>query len=182
MSFLEKIKNDLPNNNDDLEKDLEATIPTRKKSTRVRKIKAETEKVPLKKQIKGKEEDLLSNVPRSQKEEKKWPEKEGQLAVDVYQTDGELVIQTAIAGVKPEDLDITVQGDVVIIKGRREKANQEEGVNYFYQECYWGAFSREIILPVEADSARAQASMTDGILTIRIPKIVKEGIKKIAVT
>ena len=112
--------------------------------------------------------------------EKKWPEPEGQLAVDVYQTEDELIIQSAVAGVKPESLDITAQGDTVSIKGSREN-NQKEEKNYFYQECYWGKFSREIIMPTEADASRAQASMTDGILTIRIPKIEKDKKKKISV-
>lgn len=113
-------------------------------------------------------------------EEKKWPEPEGQLAVDVYQTNGELVIQSTIAGVKPEELEIVAQGDVVIIKGKRERVENEER-NYFYKECYWGPFSREIILPVEADSSRAEASMVEGILTIRIPKIEREKRKKITI-
>ena len=112
--------------------------------------------------------------------EKKWPEPEGQLAVDVYQTENELVIQSAVAGIKPENLDIVAQGDTVIIKGNRENTVTEEK-NYFYQECYWGKFSREIILPVEADVSRAEATMTDGILTIRMPKIEKDKKKKIII-
>ncbi|KKQ77491.1 MAG: Protein containing Heat shock protein Hsp20 protein [Parcubacteria group bacterium GW2011_GWC1_38_6] len=112
--------------------------------------------------------------------EKKWPEPEGQLAVDVYQTDDELIIQSAIAGIKPGDLDITAQGDTVVIRGIRENGRNEEK-NYFYKECFWGKFSREIILPIEADAARAEASMTDGVLTIRIPKIEKGKTKKIVI-
>lgn len=120
-------------------------------------------------------------IPKEIKTEKrKWPEPEGQLAVDVYQTDGELVIQSTIAGVKPEDLDIAAQGDMVTIRGKRENIEKEEK-NYFYQECYWGPFSREIILPVEADTSRAEATMVDGILTIRMPKIEKEKKKKIII-
>jgi len=120
-------------------------------------------------------------IPKEIKsEKKKWPEPEGQLAVDVYQTDSELVIQSTIAGLKPEDLDITAQGDTVIIRGKRENIEKEEK-NYFYQECYWGSFSREIILPVEADASRAEATMVEGVLTIRIPKIEKDKKKKIVV-
>lgn len=110
-----------------------------------------------------------------------WFEPEGQLTVDVYQTDGEIVIQSAIAGVEPEDLDITIENDVVIIKGERERQSEEKGENYFYQECFWGRFSREIILPAEVDKARAKATMKNGILTIRIPKIKRVKTKKIAV-
>ncbi len=67
-------------------------------------------------------------------------EAEGELAVDVYQTDSEIVVQSTIAGVKPDDLDISVENDVLTIRGKRESETKEEGKNYFYQECYWGAF------------------------------------------
>lgn len=135
-----------------------------------------------KKRIKKIKTNNSPNSNSAQKtEEKSWPEQEGQLAVDVYQTEDEIVIQTAIAGVKAEDLDITAKEDTIIIRGKREKIKEEKEANYFYQECYWGPFSREIILPLPADTSRAQASMVEGILTIRIPKILKEGIKKIIV-
>ena len=118
---------------------------------------------------------------------------EGELAVDVYQTEEFLVIQSAIAGVKPENLDISIEEDRVLIKGIREKPDEDfdssspvKGEtpgerNYFYQECYWGQFSKQIILPVETDPSRAQASMKEGILTIRIPKIERQKKRKIAV-
>ena len=76
-----------------------------------------------------------------------WLEPVGQLAVDVYQTENELVIQSAIAGVKSEDLDISLEGDVITISGERKKPFEEKE-DYFSQECYWGKFSRQIILPV----------------------------------
>ena len=118
---------------------------------------------------------------KTEKPEEKWFKPEGQLAVDVYQTEKELVIQSTIAGIKPEDVDISIEGDKVSIKGKREKPIEEEERNYFYQECYWGAFSREIILPVEVDPSRAEASFKEGILTIRMPKIEREKKRKIAV-
>ena len=111
-------------------------------------------------------------------EKKKWFEPEGQLTIDVYQTDKEIVIQSAIAGIEPENLDITIENDLVIIKGNRERKFVEEKKNYFYQECYWGRFSREIILPAEVDSSRAKATMEKGVLTIRIPKIEREKISE----
>lgn len=106
---------------------------------------------------------------------------EGQLTIDVYQTDGEIVIQSAIAGIEPEDLDISIENDMVTIRGNREKVFEKEEKNYFYQECYWGRFSREIILPAETDNSRAKAEMKNGILTIRIPKTEREKKKKIVV-
>jgi len=119
--------------------------------------------------------------PDEIKEEKEdWLVPEGQLSVDVYQTKEELVIQSAIAGIRPDILDISLEGDVVTIKGKREKPDSEEG-DYFTQECYWGQFSREIILPVEVDPNRVRAAMKDGILTIRIPKIFREKKRKILI-
>jgi HSP20 family molecular chaperone IbpA len=109
-----------------------------------------------------------------------WFEPEGQLTVDVYQTDGEIVIQSAIAGVKPENLEISIENDIVTIRGERRETREKEKKNYFYQECYWGRFSREIILPSEVDSVRARAEMKDGVLTIRAPKI-ERGKKRLTV-
>ena len=114
-------------------------------------------------------------------EEKKWFESEGQLTVDVYQTDKEIVIQSAIAGIEPENLDITIENDLVIIKGNRKRKFIEEKKNYFYQECYWGRFSREIILPAEVDNSRVKATIENGILTIKLPKIEKVKTKKITI-
>lgn len=107
-------------------------------------------------------------------------EPKGELAVDIYQTEKDFVIQSAIAGVKPEDIDILIEDDVITIKGMREKTTKEKA-DYFSQECFWGPFSKEIILPVEVDSGRAESVMKDGILTIRMPKINKERKRKITV-
>jgi len=126
-----------------------------------------------------------AQTEKSEEPKEKWPtltgQAEGQLAIDVYQTENDLVIQSAIAGVRPESLDIALEKDIITIKGARKKPFQEEG-DYFAQECYWGLFSREVILPVEADPNQAVAKMKDGILTIRIPKILREKKRRIAVT
>ncbi len=119
-------------------------------------------------------------IPEKMEIKKEWPEPMGELAIDVYQTENELVIQSAIAGVKPEDLDISMERDILTIKGTRQKPFEESG-DYFTQECYWGPFSREVILPVEVDPDRTEATMKDGILTIRIPKILREKKRQIKV-
>jgi len=111
----------------------------------------------------------------------KWFETEGQLAVDVFQTEGELIVQSTIAGVRSDDLDIAIEGDKVTIRGRRGRPTKDEKINYFYQECYWGPFSREIILPVEIDPSRASALFKEGVLIIRMPKIEKEKKRKITI-
>ena len=110
-----------------------------------------------------------------------WFEPEGELAVDVYQTDEEIVIQSTIAGVKAEDLDISIENDTVTISGERKNIIEDRGKNYFYQECFWGAFSREIILPEEIDKGRAEATMKDGVFTLRIPKIERQKVRKVKV-
>jgi HSP20 family protein len=106
--------------------------------------------------------------------EKKWLETEGELAVDVYSIGKELVIQSAIAGVKPEDINVSAEDDVIIIKGERKDPSEDKEKNYFFQECYWGKFSRKIIVPDEIDPSRIDAVVKAGILTIRIPLIIKE--------
>lgn len=109
------------------------------------------------------------------------PQEEGQLAVDVFQTENEIIIQSTIAGVKAEDLDITVQNDMVSIRGERKREIEGDPQNYFYQECYWGPFSRSIILPEEIKSDDVKAELKNGILTLKLPKIQKTKATKIKV-
>lgn len=112
----------------------------------------------------------------------RWlPESEGQLAVDVYQTENEIVICSTVAGVKPEDLDISIENDMVSIRGRREKSEEVPPENYFCQECYFGPFSRSVVLPVEVDAEKGEAGIKEGILTVRVPKLKKDKAKKIEV-
>lgn len=168
------------------------TSPKRKTSIApsVKEKPQEAEEKPT--SIEEKEEPKVKEKPereipltKTPTAKEKWStfggEPEGQLAIDVYQTNGELIIQSAIAGIKPEELDISIEGDVVTIKGIREKPNGNEEKNYFYQECYWGPFSRELILPEEVDPSRAEAEMKEGILTIKIPKIQRLKKRKIAI-
>lgn len=118
----------------------------------------------------------------SKKETEDWlSESEGQLTIDVYQTPNEIVIKSTIAGVKPENIDISITNDMITIKGRRQKDEEVKEEDYYYQECYWGPFSRSVILPVDVEADRAEASMKNGILTIRLPKIEKVKTKKIPI-
>ena len=108
---------------------------------------------------------------QEEKQNEDWMEEyEGQLAVDVYQTPESVVIKAPIAGVKPEDLEISITDEVVTLRGERKDVEEISRENYFCQECYWGAFSRSYVLPVAVDSEAAHASLKDGILTIDIPK------------
>ncbi|OGI15040.1 MAG: hypothetical protein A3E38_03290 [Candidatus Moranbacteria bacterium RIFCSPHIGHO2_12_FULL_54_9] len=106
---------------------------------------------------------------------------EGQLTIDVYQTENDIVIKSTIAGVKPEDLDVAINNDMVTIKGERKNEEIVENGNYYYQECYWGAFSRSVLLPVDVIPDKADASLKNGILTIRLPKADVTKTKKIQV-
>ena len=109
-------------------------------------------------------------------------ESEGQLTIDVFQTEDDVVIQSTIAGVSDKDLDISVTNDMVTIKGTRTPEEKVKTSNYYYQELYWGAFSRSIILPVDIDADSAKASMKNGILTIRLPKLDRIKTKRIKVS
>ena len=106
---------------------------------------------------------------------------EGQLSVDVYSTDKEIVIKSTIAGVQVEDIDISINNDMLTIRGERQQETEDKLQDYYYQECYWGPFSRSVILPVEVDADQAKASMKNGILTIRLPKVEKIKTRKISV-
>lgn len=99
---------------------------------------------------------------------------EGQLAVDVFQNPNEIIIKALVAGVRPDNLDVSITRDMVTIKGKREDAQQVTSDNYFYNELYWGSFSRTILLPQEIEVEASTASEKHGLLTIIMPKINKE--------
>ena len=131
--------------------------------------------------------DFFDEQPRAQltatKNRKSSPEEhEGQLTVDVFQDDEHIIIQSTIAGVTAEDLDIAITNDMVTIKGQRQSEERVSPSNYFYQELYWGPFSRSIILPVDIDADAAKASMKNGILTIKLPKLERLKTKKIKIS
>lgn len=105
-----------------------------------------------------------------------WMEEEnseGQLTVDVFQTPEEIIIRALVAGVRPDQLDVSITRDMVIIKGKREESKEVSDDNYFYKELYWGSFSRTILLPQEVDVENAEATQKHGLLTIKMPKIDK---------
>ncbi|MBP6005768.1 Hsp20/alpha crystallin family protein [Candidatus Saccharibacteria bacterium] len=106
---------------------------------------------------------------------------EGQLNVDVYQTKTHVVIMAPIAGISPDKLDIAISDDVVTIRGSREEGAQTKGRDYYIQECFWGSFSRSVILPTPAIADKAEAKMENGVVTIKIPKVAQEKVRKIKV-
>jgi HSP20 family protein len=108
-------------------------------------------------------------------------EEEGQLAVDVFQTPNEIIIQSVVAGVKPEELDVSITQDMVTIRGKRQKQREISEDDYYYQELYWGGFSRSVLLPQEVDVEEAQATFKNGLLTIKLPKLDRDRVQKLKV-
>ncbi|MBU6388612.1 Hsp20/alpha crystallin family protein [Patescibacteria group bacterium] len=101
------------------------------------------------------------------------PENEGQLPVDVHQTASDIIIRAFVAGVRPDELSISISRDMVEIEGSRMEREQVAGPDYFTRELFWGSFSRAIMLPQEVDVEASSASAKDGLLTIILPKLDK---------
>ncbi|HPT08269.1 MAG TPA: Hsp20/alpha crystallin family protein [bacterium] len=99
---------------------------------------------------------------------------EGQLLVDVYQTPDNIIVKSTMAGVKPENLFISLNHDILTIKGKREHENLVDDNDYLLRECYFGSFSRTIILPDEVDSKKIEAILENGVLTVVLEKMYKD--------
>jgi len=128
------------------------------------------------------EEEIVTPVRLSVKSDKKgannaWIEEENEeaeLTVDVYQTPTDIVVQTMVAGVNPENLELTIARDMITINGKREDVRNIDEENYFIKELYWGKFTRTILLPQEVEPEEAEATERHGLLTIKLKKIDKE--------
>lgn len=94
---------------------------------------------------------------------------EGQLSVDIFREGETLVIHSPVAGVAIEDIDIAIHGDLLTIRGTRTQRHTTNEDDWFCRECYWGAFSRSIVLPLDVQADHAEATMKNGVLEIRIP-------------
>lgn len=104
-----------------------------------------------------------------------WPSssEEGELGIDLYETQDNLILQAIIGGVKASDLDITITNDMITIKGERQRSEEEKIEKFYYEECFWGPFSRSVILPQEINADKAKATIKNGLLTIILPKLEK---------
>lgn len=101
------------------------------------------------------------------------PDSFGQLPVDVLENRNEIRVVAPLAGVDIDAVEIVINNDVLTIKGQREldsEVTELRGVDYYAQECFWGEFSRSIILPLHADTSQIEATQKNHILYIRIPK------------
>lgn len=106
---------------------------------------------------------------------------EASLIVDVFHDNGDIVVQATVPGATPKDLDLSILNDMVTIKGSRSPQTRVVSQNYYYQELYWGPFSRSIILPEEVDPDGAKANLEHGILTIRLPTLQKSKTRKLTI-
>lgn len=97
--------------------------------------------------------------------------------VDLYETGDSVVVKAVLPGVKPDDVDISVQGDALTIKGQTQHEAETKEGNWYRREIRYGAFSRVIPLPVRVNYDKADAKFKDGMLTITLPK-AEEAIAK----
>lgn len=114
---------------------------------------------------------------KDRKPDNNWIEEENEeaeLAVDVYQTPTDIIVQTFVAGVRPEDLELSIARDMVTIVGLREEHRNIDEENYFTKELYWGKFSRTISLPQEVEPEEVEATEKHGLLTVRLRKVDKD--------
>ncbi len=117
-------------------------------------------------------EDILeTKIIEPQLISKKEVAGEGHLILDVFKSGDDIVIQSTIAGADPNEMDISITKDMVTIKGTRMHQEKIKESDYYHRELYWGSFSRSIILPFDIDPDGSKASMKNGILTIRLPRL-----------
>lgn len=119
------------------------------------------------------DEEIEEETEEIDEDEKAWMQEdyeEGQLSIDVFQTPDSIMVKSTIAGVKPEDIDISINNDMLTIRGKRSMQEIVKDENYLFRECYWGSFSRSIILPVEIEAEKIDACLENGVLTITLPK------------
>ena len=93
------------------------------------------------------------------------------LPLDMYETENDVVVKASVPGVKPEDIEVTVTGDLLTIKGEFKSEEGTEKQNFIRQERRYGSFCRQLGLPASVDSGKAEASFENGILTLTLPKV-----------
>lgn len=133
------------------------------------------------------EEQNTSNQPSQQSPaDENWDDEAqedfpGQLAVDVYETEEQLVVKARTAGVNKEDLDVSISDGILTISGTLSSGDDTDATNWHIQECYWGEFSRTLALPVAVKEDEVGAVLKDGVLTITFGKVKQEQAKKITI-
>ena len=107
---------------------------------------------------------------------------EENLAVDLYEDEDNLYIKTFVPAIEPKDIDIDLSRDTVTISGEKNDYSVQEGVDYFQKELSWGKFSKRVLLPKEIDIESAKASIKNGLLTLKLPKLDKDRKIKISLS
>lgn len=124
-------------------------------------------------------------APAQAQDDAAWEESEddfpGRLAVDVYETDERLVVKARTAGVNKEDLDVSISDGILTISGTLSSGDDSAATNWHIQECFWGEFSRTLVLPVAVKEDEVEAVLKDGVLTISFTKVKQEQAKKITI-
>ncbi|MCA9358987.1 Hsp20/alpha crystallin family protein [Candidatus Kaiserbacteria bacterium] len=118
------------------------------------------------------EEDQEDDTWEDEAESTHTPQ-EGELPVDMYQTDDMIVIRALVAGVSPNELEISITRDMVTLRGVREEYQEAHDDGYFHRELFWGSFSRTLLLPEEVAIDEAEAQEKHGLLEIKLPKLDK---------
>lgn len=128
----------------------------------------------------GEDDDDLAVEEDDLQEEEAWEgdaetgvAQDGELPVDMYQTDDMIVIRALVAGVSPNELEISITRDMVTIRGVREEYQEAHDDGYFHRELFWGSFSRTLLLPEEVAIDEAEAQEKHGLLEIKLPKLDK---------
>lgn len=112
-----------------------------------------------------------------------WPTGDGgNLAIDMVETDDNFVVTSAVPGVKPEDVDISIIGDTLTIKGETKMEEKVEKANYVRQERRYGSFQRSVTLPMHVQADKSEATFENGVLTLRLPKAEEVRPKSIKIT
>lgn len=103
------------------------------------------------------------------------------LPIDMYETDEEIVVKVSVPGIRPDDLDIQVRGDLLTIQGETKAEEKGRRGDYLYQERHYGRFSRTVRLPVAVEADKAEAIFENGVLTLTLPKVEEARAKVIKV-
>lgn len=130
------------------------------------------------------DDELTQQTPAPASDDTSWEEEEdfqGQLAVDVYETETQLIVKARTAGVNKEDLDVSISDGILTISGTLSSGDDTDVTHWHIQQCYWGEFSRTLVLPVAVKEDEVAAVLKDGVLTISFVKVKQEQAKKITI-
>lgn len=109
----------------------------------------------------------------------KKEQRSAELALDIYEDENEIMIVSLVAGIKSDDLEVNLEKGMLTIKGARQSPiDCDDESLYLCKECYWGTFSRRVVLPEEINPSKIEASLKNGLLILKIPKIAYEEVNR----